>query len=312
MSNDANQSSADGKVPPVAIDPPCFDAASTVYDKVVLASERILNVFNITKSENAKDGGWIYGKAIESFSEMHGVARSTFLVYLSAAVKDPDSSINCLGKKQGYYLTDLVKEVKEIIAPTIATALEAVAQQRKQREACLYPVLESWLVTQGYQSSNVSSNRSLGKWGNPDVAGISVTTGFNGPLVEVVTVEAKVSLDNWEQWIFEAVSHRRFANRSYFAFAHPEEAIAKIPQDMRYYAELYNIGVLAIAVEEGIFNNLTSGSVLSDLDVERVDVIEIFSAPYNFVQPRYQIKFCNALGVGTLDKLYRWGLGDGG
>lgn len=36
--------------------------------------------------------------------------------------------------------------------------------------------------------------------------------------MEIATVEVKPTLANWERQFFEAVSHRRFANRSYFAF----------------------------------------------------------------------------------------------
>jgi hypothetical protein len=180
---------------------------------------------------------------------------------------------------------------------------------RQQKEALLYPVLEGWLSAQGYQSKNISSNRSLGKWGNPDLAGVIALDCFSGISLEVVTIEAKTSLENWEQFIFEAVSHRRFANRSYFAFAHPEEAIAKIPQDLRYYTELYNIGVLLLSLENDTYNKLINGNLENLLDVEDVDILEIYSAPYNFVQPKYQIKFCNALGINCVKELYQWGKG---
>jgi hypothetical protein len=171
----------------------------------------------------------------------------------------------------------------------------------------LYPVLESWLIAQGYQAENVSSTRSLGKWGNPDVAGINPMDNFSGLSLEVVTIEAKTSLDNWERHIFEAVSHRRFANRSYFAFAHPEETISKIPQDMRYYAELYNIGVLVLSLENETFDKLIKGTLQNPCEFDEVDIMEIYSAPYNFVQPRYQIKFCDAVGITCVKELYQWG-----
>ena len=189
-------------------------------------------------------------------------------------------------------------------------AEDSLPRKRIQKEALLYTLLESWLVAQGYQSQDVSAGRSLGKWGNPDVAGISALDSLNGLSIELVTIEAKVSLDDWEKWIFEAVSHKRFANRSYFAFAHPEETVTKIPQDMRYYAELYNIGVLVLSMDNAKYKELQSGNLREPLDSEEVEVIEIFSAPYNFVQPKYQLKFCNALGISCLKELYRWGKTD--
>jgi hypothetical protein len=52
---------------------------------------------------------------------------------------------------------------------------------------------------------------------------------------------------------------------------------------------------------------LTEGTLENPLDSEDVDIVEIYSAPYNFVQPKYQIKFCNALGITCVKELYQWG-----
>ncbi|MEH2338428.1 hypothetical protein [Nostoc sp.] len=231
---------------------PSLDNLKT-YQKVKAACEYILENREKLDSTTTLSSKYLYdiaqGEFSEQFSEF-SLSKNTFLQYLSNTVKDTESSINCLGKKKGYYISSIVKVVEEKL--TINEEIEAKSEEiqvaRKQKEKLLYPVLESWLIAQGYQSSNVSSNRSLGKWGNPDLAGVNALDNFSGVSLEIVTVEAKTSLENWEQWIFEAISHRRFANRSYFAFAHPEETISKIPQDLRYYAELYNIGVLVLSL----------------------------------------------------------------
>ncbi len=240
--------------------------------------------------------------------------------YLSNTVKDTGSAINCLGKRKGYYISKIAKETQgEMVQDstsehhgsdansTSSNLPSSISQKKTQKEILLYPVLESWLVAQGYQAEDISSGRSLGKWGNPDVAGISALDAFNGLSIELVTIEAKVSLDNWEQWIFEAVSHRRFSNRAYFAFAHPEETISKIPQDMRYYSELYGIGVIVLSMENEKYKKLQSGELTDPLDSEDVEIIEVFSAPYSFVQPKYQLRFCDSLGITCLKELYRWG-----
>lgn len=246
-------------------------------------------------------------------------SKNTFYQYLSNTVKDAGSLINCLGRRKGYYISRVAQETQDELDVSLTLestdsipdsgpeATTSQPQKRVQKEILLYPVLESWLVAQGYQAEDVSSGRSLGKWGNPDVAGINALDAFNGLSVELVTIEAKISLDNWEQWIFEAVSHRRFANRAYFAFAHPEETISKIPQDMRYYAELYGIGVIALSMDNEQYKQLQSGDLTEPLESEDVEVVEVFSAPYSFVQPKYQLKFCNALGITCLKELYRWG-----
>ncbi|ACC83061.1 hypothetical protein [Nostoc punctiforme] len=282
----------------------------TAYQKVKVACEYILNINKKLDSTNTLPSNDLFNKAKEEFPEQFQTfAKNTFLQYLSNTVKDTESLINCLGKKKGYYLSSTAKTVEELaeFSPDTSTNSEETRAIRRQKESLLYSVLESWLIAQGYQSSDVSSSRALGKWGNPDLAGINAMDNFNGLSLEIVTIEAKTSLENWEQWIFEAVSHRRFANRSYFAFAHPEEAISKIPQDIRYYAELYNIGVLVLSLDNGIFQKLIEGNLQNPLDSEDVEIVEIYSAPYNFVQPKYQIKFCNALRITSIKELYQWG-----
>ncbi|MEH2270578.1 MAG: hypothetical protein V7K68_19550 [Nostoc sp.] len=293
-----------------SIEKPSLDGFKT-YQKVKVACEYLLKIQGKLDSNNILSSIDLFNLAQKEFSEQFGdFSKNTFLQYLSNTVKDTESLINCLGKKKGYYISSTAKEVVEKLNENENIAdknEETTAGARRQKETRLYPVLESWLIAQGYQSSNVSSNRSLGKWGNPDLAGVNALDNFSGLSLEVVTIEAKISLENWEQWIFEAVSHRRFANRSYFAFAHPEETISKIPQDIRYYAELYNIGVLVLSLENEIFQKLIGGNLQKPLESEDVDIVEIYSAPYNFVQPRYQIKFCNALGITCTKELYQWG-----
>jgi len=294
----------------------------STYEQIKEACTYFLERDSKTSAENTHSSADLFGMVKSTFPDQFpdSFSKNTFYQYLSNTVKDSNSLINCLGRRKGYYISRVAQESIEEEELEEETYLSgnpisesqfgpALPQPQKkiQKEILLYPVLESWLVAQGYQAEDVSSGRSLGKWGNPDVAGISALDAFNGLSIELVTIEAKVSLDNWEQWIFEAVSHRRFANRAYFAFAHPEETISKIPQDMRYYAELYGIGVIALSMETEKFKKLHAGELTEPLDSEDVEVMEVFSAPYSFVQPKYQVKFCDALGVKCLKELYRWG-----
>jgi hypothetical protein len=290
---------------------PSLDELKTYQQKVKTACEYILENRKKLDQSSTLSTSELFNIAQQEFPEDFGgdFSKSTFSVYLSFSVKDTQSSINCLGRRKGYYISTKAKEIVEKSTETDTTAIadEESVVKRHQKELLLYPVLESWLIAQGYQAENVSSTRSLGKWGNPDVAGINPMDNFSGLSLEVVTIEAKTSLDNWERHIFEAVSHRRFANRSYFAFAHPEETISKIPQDMRYYAELYNIGVLVLSLENETFDKLIKGTLQNPCEFDEVDIMEIYSAPYNFVQPRYQIKFCDAVGITCVKELYQWG-----
>lgn len=289
------------------------------YQKVKLACEFILNKKNKRSSKKTLSSNMLFEEAGNAFGHhITEIPKNTFYQYLSNTIKDTESQINCLGRRQGYYLLDAIIEGQPEETSTDSASIAESAQalsteadsstaERKQKECLLYPVLESWLVAQGYQAADISNGRSLGKWGNPDVAGISALETISGISVEVATIEAKVSLDTWEKWIFEAVSHRRFANRSYFAFAHSAETVSKIPQDMRYYAELFNIGVLVISVDDNTFKELLNGDLTESLESDKVDIVEIYSAPYNFVQAKYQHKFCTALGIQNMKQFYQWG-----
>lgn len=303
------------------MDKPILPPDMAVYEKVQLACRYILDKGNKKTYDDTFSSNELFEKAKNEFPLEFPItfSKNTFYQYLSNSVKDTMSAINCKGKKQGYYLSSIAEEVilnedenKESPNSDFGTtdtfkSDSTATSTRNLKEILLYPMLESWLIAQGCQAKDVSFGRSLGKWGNPDIAGITAIDDFNGSFIELVTIEAKVSLDNWEQWIFEAVSHRRFANRAYFAFAHPEETISKIPQDMRYYAEIYNIGVLVLSLENEKFKQLQAGTLTRALESDDVEVIEVFSAPYNFVQPKYQIQFCKALGISNLRELFRWG-----
>ena len=274
------------------------------FDKVKWLSEEILSRRNANSSEKALPNTIIY-EEVKTVYESIDILESTFKKYLSDLVKSTKSPVNCLGRKQGYYLAEEAKRAVEEIKKEEEEETEQ-RTQRHEKEKLLYPLLEEWLVDKGYRSSNTSSIRRLGRWGNPDVVGLDVVEYLGDIKVEVVTIEAKTSFFDWEHWFFEAVSHRRFANRSYFAFAHPFEAISLIPQDMRYYSELYSVGVIVIGMETSHFELLKNGE-LSEIDINDVDIQEIYSAPYNHTQPKYQSKFLEALEIRDVRSLYNWG-----
>lgn len=290
---------------------PSLDNRKT-YEQVKEAAEFVLRRDGKVSSENTLSGKDLFSRVAREFPSQFGSGfnKGTFAQYLSNTVRDAESRINCLGRGRGYYLSQAAEDANpsgpkpENVAGGDAND-QFIAQ--RQKEKLLYPLLEAWLIAQGYQAKDVSAGRSNGKWGNPDVAGMNAIDAFNTMSIEIVTVEAKISLANWEQWIFEAVSHRRFANRSYFAFAHPEELIKKIPPDMRYYAELFGVGVLALSMDTETFQNLESGRIARPLESDDAEVVEIFSAPFNFVQPKYQVKYCEAVGIKCPKEFYRWG-----
>ena len=64
-----------------------------------------------------------------------------------------------------------------------------------------------------------------------------------------------------------------------------------------------------IGIENQACDRLQNGSNVQELDSESVEIIEIYSAPYQFVQPKYQMRFCEFLKASTPGELYQWGRG---
>lgn len=280
----------------------------SIYDRVVYFAEQVLRDEGKTNDRNTMIGPLIIEKARERSEEAKKIPEHTFAGYLSQAAKDPDCRINTRGKLKGYYLAKVTDAIPYQEMPTEKEADTEQAWSENQKEKLLYKVLEDWLKEQDYQARDVSHVRTLGTWGSPDIAGILATDILHGLDVEIVTIEVKTSYKDWQKSFFEAVSHRRFANRVYLAFAHPDETIEKIPKDMRYYCELYGIGVVVIRLENDMFRKLLGGKLSEPLTSEDVvGVTELYSAPYFYVQAKYQAGLREAIGLNSFKDFIRWG-----
>jgi len=280
--------------------------------KVLFAGAEALKALGAISKETAKKGDEVVRKAFELFPQLSEdpkpVSEDTFKQYLSQAVSDPASAINCEGPWRGYYYSEAAKNFAEESAkPTEAPAPE-VEQRRREKERILYPIVKLWLQGQGFRCSDTSNLRSLGKWGNPDITGLKITETFQAINIEVATVEVKPTYADWEYYIFEAVAHRRFSNRVYFALTAPQELLPKLPRDLRYYAELYKIGILVLLIQRRDFDDLLG--LRRDLSQEDVFVQELYSAPYTFVQAEYQKRFIEqGLAIRSMQEACNWGSG---
>ena len=166
--------------------------------------------------------------------------------------------------------------------------------KKQEREKNLYPSLVSWLITKKYFSKDTSTFKKGGQWGNPDVTGIKIINDIFGlERLEVCTIEAKAAATDWKKYIFEAVSHKRFANRAYFAFAigSDKPSIRDIVDynEMRDYGEKFKIGIIAIFLQINDFKTLNS---VRDLSLGDVDIIEVWPALYEEAKPDSSDKFC--------------------
>lgn len=264
--------------------------------------------FSQDKSAKAND---IFKELKEIYPE-HGIPINTFTVTLSDLAHSNTSPITKLPNRNGYFLN------KELPQATKKEEKEKPEETgRIEREKILYQIFINWLRAQGIQQvkdTSYARNQDLGKWGNPDITGIKIheTIGHTTD-IEIITIEVKPSLEDWKHLIFESVAHKRFANRSYFAFLLPEDELGKIDADMKNYAEIYGIGILILPVKKRIYDQIISNAerrrlpddILSDYSLD--DIVEVSSALYMPTHYHFRDRFLKALGITSEGELHRWG-----
>lgn len=192
---------------------------------------------------------------------------NTFIVVLNRLSGDINN-ICCDGRKQGYYLYH--------------------GKNARRQEKVLYPLFVEWLDSIGYHARDTSQGKSR-KWQNPDVTGWRTTIVFGSIQSEIATIEVKDSLMNWRAEIFEAVAHKKFSNRSYYAFRCSEYELQENRRALLEYAERFRIGLLAITKESD------DTEALSIADIQ-----EIVPAPYDWASPFDQSQYINSHKLTTL------------
>lgn len=228
---------------------------------------------------------------LESYHELQAkhknviyIPDNSVLTYLSLISSNEDYPIKCHGRKKGYFL-DLEFFTRE------SEEKETIVQ-RDPKESEMYPLLVSWLATEGYEKvKDISTNKGMGKWANPDVVGIRTLDIFRNTMMEIVTIEAKRDVQNWRHDIFEAVAHTMFADRSYYAYLCKESD--KMDKQMVNYAQKFKIGILAVIVPDDQW-----GQALSSEDVI---FREIVPAPMQETNPEIRKKFLLSLGIYDFD-----------
>lgn len=284
-----------------------INESRNAYERTRAASEYVLaKRDNVGPApEETMSGRDLMQAVRQEFGHIEGIARipeNSFFSYLSRASTDAASRITSHGVWQGYYL-QTQEQANERAADSVEPSQEESRDQnqRQQREAALYPMLRDWLDEQGYRAKDIADTRILGVWGNPDIGGIKVADLFGTRSIEIATIEAKIKIGGWETEIFQAISHRRYANRAYFAYAIDESQ--KIYPEMKYYAELYGVGVLQIVFTNEDYLTLTSGTLVPYNDLVGI-VREIFPAKHRNVPQDYQKRFLDAVGVVDEASLY--------
>lgn len=276
----------------------------SAYENLNMAVTRILKKQNKNNAENTISGPDLL-KAIEKEGK-DTIPQGTFNNYITDLVRDPNTQISCKGPRQGYFLG---KELPEKKGPTHEDTDSD--KEYARREAKLYDVLKNWLLSQGYNAKITSPQKNHGWWGNPDITGIKTNISLQTE-IEVATIEVKLTTSKWEHWIFEAVSHKRFSNRAFFAFAYSDASVPKLPAMMRYYSELYKIGIIAVLMDDKDLETLESSKGKDieklTLDDSTVEIRVIYSAPYTHIQPFHQVAFLEeSLEIKNQSKLTEWG-----
>jgi hypothetical protein len=282
-----------------------LDSAESSADQVRLAAEFALAHLNAVSEESRKTSAEIATCVFDKLKLELRIGRSSFSPYLSGVVSSAQSAIVSAGRgpNGGYYLS---RTARDLVEKTHVRPAEPPRSYSRAEET-LYPIFRHWLLGRGYSAKITATMRGLGKWSNPDVAGILVSEHFGRVDIEITTIEVKKDLADWERVFFEAVSHRRFATRAYFAFPIAESVQNKLPDDMRYYSELYNVGVLILVLTDEDYAHYQSGEFQHLAGYDVMDVVEILSARSAPVPMIQQRRFCEAVEIADLQSLLRWG-----
>lgn len=207
------------------------------------------------------------------------------------------------GRNGGYFLSEIAD------AP-----LEGISEKKslKDLERHYWLVVSDWVKSEkGIRtaSASVANLKKGGVWGNPDVVALIITEDLGFFDVEVQTFEVKTTLVGWKYYIFEAVSHKRFAERSYFVFRHNGDIGSEERRELISYGERFGVGIVRIDVDDNTAKRFVEWGKLSESD--RIDIYnafeEILPAPFFPISTHDKSKYLKSIGLATKSALYGFG-----
>lgn len=226
---------------------------------------------------------------------------------LRDAAKEPDPPFSSRRGRNGGYFKKTASSVQSGQDDQSAKVSSLNIETTKEKH--LWPLVASWLKTEKdyqYASDTHANVKSNGKWGNPDVVGLNLIEEFGFFNIEIVTVEVKPSLSSWRTWIFEAVSHKRFSERVYFAVRTNDPDGSEISELARY-SEKYGIGLLIIDLLDSDYRKLTNWTSISDDQksslLEKIE--ERVHAPFEDVSIKEKVNFIKSLGFKDKNHLIK-------
>lgn len=179
----------------------------SIYENVVVATEKALE--ELLREENPKITGrqilaWVLDHK-NDFDFNVEELKPSWGAYLTRAISDPETRV---AREPGKYNNTL--KDKKLDTQSLESAEESESEHadevptvRQQRETVLYQLLVDWMRSQGYRASITALTKKGLKWGNPDVTGLLILEDpFNHQLLEIGTIEAKLSLTDWRKFFF--------------------------------------------------------------------------------------------------------------
>lgn len=282
----------------------------TAYTDYVDAIRIYLRKEHATSAQKTKKAREIVEAVMPGFDGR--LAENSLYNYLNhAAQKDNNSGIISLGPHRGYWLDEAALTTAKKIEGAEQEEAAPERRNRVKREATLYEPVRRWLLASNYRAETIADMRGGAKWSNPDVIGMKVSRNFGLTDIEIVSVEVKTGDTNWRQDIFEAIAHKRFANRVYYCYP-VSEGLDKLDEEIRRYSELYRVGILQIFLEKDMLESIYSSRSTADLPkLGASDIVdEKIPAPYDFIPPRYQIDFLKSLELEDEGDLWNFGTVD--
>lgn len=277
-------------------------AKSSSPEKVEKVVVFILESENKTDSDNTMSTEEIkkaYQKLKNDNEDIISIPENTIATTISVLSSKADSRIQCLGRRQGYFITPVPEEKVE-------ENLEETNQIEKGKllEKDLYPVLKEWMqLSLDVKGVDISSKRGSLKWRNPDLLGIKEIDFLGEAKFEILTIEVKPNMQDWTMYIFEAVSHSLFSNKTYFAYL-KDNFYDKVLDEMKLYASKFGIGIISISIDDKERPNIISSEkLLKALDDGTCQIKEEVPAPYHVPDIYLQKKFLDGLDIHTKSDL---------
>lgn len=247
-------------------------------------------------------------------TEQVNEVKASWSVYLSKATKEGNSRLVANPYGHGYLLSEILPEKPEKPEkPKDKKEEEKLQKEEEQKnrayteqEKSLYPIFKDWALTICKRAKDNSIKRRGGAWSNPDIVGINIVNDPCGvDHLETLTIEVKVSDNDWQKEFFQAVAHKRFSHRAYFAYAAPVNH--KPDPDMRRYAEKYNVGILCLRLADADFSQFAGKKPIDLKKYEVSDIREEWPASYEYVSMNEIVEFLEYLGIHKRDDIYSFG-----